>query len=321
MESPKWRKKASYPPNRRGPAAGRVAAQRVTSPENSPEAIATTSTSALKGVPSGSPNSVAKSSGSSCVLPLPGIQGTPKSTQETSQPAQESSQEAPIALLTRNDLSTPDNPQQDKLPDLVTVKTGKDAGTAVTLAADTITENPKSDRPMETFNVDPLSTEDELDAVDALLSLSRIRDESADPTTENELLMPIGGANLPLDVAPIPIELGQVEVDHAIAKLATQEEEQSITEKQPIDNAQDPNTTTPPNVDPNDNTDLSPPRGKGEFRTTTHALKKKTETKRTYKCRICRVRKPSMHQLNNHHKNSPWTTDVWNMQSCLQFGI
>ena len=98
----------------------------------------------------------------------------PKSTQETSQPTQESSQEVPTSLPTGNDLSMPDNPQQDKLPDLVTVKTGKDAGTAVTLAADTITENLKNDHPMETFNVDPLSTEDELDAVDALLSLSGI---------------------------------------------------------------------------------------------------------------------------------------------------
>ena len=77
--------------------------------------------------------------------------------------------------------------------------------------------------------------------------------------------MPIGGANLPLDIAPVPIELGQVEVDHTIAKLAMQEEEQSITEKQPADNAQDPNTAAPPNVDPNDNSDLSPPRGKGEL--------------------------------------------------------
>ena len=108
---------------------GRVAAQRVTSPENSPEAIASTSMSALKGIPSGTLNSVAKSSESIGVLPLPGVQGMPKNARETSQPAQESSQEAPIALQTRNDLSTPDNPQQDKLPDLVTVKTGKDTGT------------------------------------------------------------------------------------------------------------------------------------------------------------------------------------------------
>ena len=226
----------------------------------------------------------------------------PKNAWETPQPAQELSQEAPIALQTRNDLSMPDNPQHDELPDLVTVKTGKDTGTEVTLTADTITGNLESDHPMETFNIDPLSTEDELDAVDALLSLSGIRDENADPTTENELLMPIGGTNLPLDVAPVPIELGQVEVDHAIAKLAMQEEEQSITEKQPVVNTQDPNTAAPPNIDPNDNSDLSPPRGKGEFRTTTHALKKKTEMKCTYKCRVCAVRKPSMHKLNNHHK-------------------
>ena len=39
-----------------------------------------------------------------------------------------------------------------------------------------------------------------------------------------------------------------MEVDHAIAKLAIQEEEPSIVEKQPIDNAQDPNITTPPKV-------------------------------------------------------------------------
>ena len=164
VESPKQRKKASYPPNRRGPSVGRVAAQRVTSPENSPEAIASTSTSALKGVPSGSPNSVAKSSESIGVLPLPGVQGTPKNARETSQPAQESSQEAPIALQTRNDLSTPDNPQQDELPDLVTVKTGKDTGTEVALTANDITGNPESDHPKETrkriVNVDPLSTED-----------------------------------------------------------------------------------------------------------------------------------------------------------------
>ena len=158
----------------------------------------------LKGVPSGSLNSVAKSSESIGVLPLPGIQGTPKNARGTSQPAQELSQEAPIALQTRNDLSMPDNPQQDELPDLVTFKTGKDTGTEVTLTANDFTGNPESDHPKETFNVDPLSTEDDLDAVDALLSLSGIQDENADPTTENELLMPIGGANLPLDVAPCP---------------------------------------------------------------------------------------------------------------------
>ena len=43
--------------------------------------------------------------------------------------------------------------------------------------------------------------------------------------TENETLMPIGGKNLPIYVAPVPIELNQVQVDHAIAKMTKQQEE------------------------------------------------------------------------------------------------
>ena len=48
-----------------------------------------------------------------------------------------------------------------------------------------------------------------------------------DPTLENEQLMPIGGANLPVDVAPVLIVLGQVQVDHEIAELAEQDEIQA----------------------------------------------------------------------------------------------
>ena len=48
--------------------------------------------------------------------------------------------------------------------------------------------------------------------------------------TENETLMPIGGNNLPIDVAPVPIELSQVQVDHAIAKMTKQQEEEGATE-------------------------------------------------------------------------------------------
>ena len=59
-----------------------------------------------------------------------------------------------------------------------------------------------------------------MDVVDALLSLLGVRDDGQDPTLENEQLMPIGGANLPVDAAPVPIALDQVQVDHAIAELA-----------------------------------------------------------------------------------------------------
>ena len=49
-ETPKRRKKVSYPPSRKGPLAGQVAAQCVSSPEMSPKA--TTTSKALKGIQS-----------------------------------------------------------------------------------------------------------------------------------------------------------------------------------------------------------------------------------------------------------------------------
>ena len=49
-----------------------------------------------------------------------------------------------------------------------------------------------------------------MDIADALLSLQDLRDDSVDQPTEKETLMPIGGGNLPIDVAPVPLELNQV---------------------------------------------------------------------------------------------------------------
>ena len=54
-----------------------------------------------------------------------------------------------------------------------------------------------------------------------------VRDNSEDLTLENEQLMPIGRANLPVDAAPVPIELSQVQVDDVIAELAEQDEIQA----------------------------------------------------------------------------------------------
>ena len=69
-----------------------------------------------------------------------------------------------------------------------------------------------------------------MDVLDALLSLQELHDDSVNQLTENEMLMPIGGGNLPIDVAPVPIELNQVQVDHAIAKMTEQQEEEAATE-------------------------------------------------------------------------------------------
>ena len=50
-----------------------------------------------------------------------------------------------------------------------------------------------------------VSTEEEMDAVAALLSLGEVGNETLDDNNENAELMPIGGQNVPLDIAQQPI--------------------------------------------------------------------------------------------------------------------
>ena len=161
----------------------------------------------------------------------------------------------------------------------------------------------------ETFNVDPLSSDDDeidMDTVDALLSLSSVRDDSKDPTLENEQIMPIGGLNLLVDVAPVPIELGQIQIDRAIAELTEQEQMDTQATSKNTDAADadvEVKDTENQNIEiteTNKITDSS--ASKGVFRTTIHGLKKKKDSRRIYKCSICGVRKGSMQLLNDHHK-------------------
>ena len=170
----------------------------------------------------------------------------------------------------------------ESLPDLVL------DDTAVSVQVAPVIASTSQAKAIETFIVEPLSmdNEAEMDVVDALLSLLSVRDDGEDPTLENEQLMPIGGVNLLADAAPVPIELGQVQVDHAIAELAEQDEiqAQAAALKTDTDDAMAAagladNITT----DNKSNNATS----KGVFKTTTHILKKKTENKRSYKCSVC----------------------------------
>ena len=73
-----------------------------------------------------------------------------------------------------------------------------------------------------------VSTEEELDAADALLSLSNVRENfnlGLEDADDNSLLMPIGGNSAFEDVAPERLRLGQVEVDSEIAKMLTEKEQ------------------------------------------------------------------------------------------------
>ena len=74
------------------------------------------------------------------------------------------------------------------------------------------------------------STEDELDAVDALLSLQQPRDNSiVQSGDDNSQLMPIGGGeNIPEDIAPQPLLLDQVNIDNAIVTMIATEQEVEI---------------------------------------------------------------------------------------------
>ena len=54
------------------------------------------------------------------------------------------------------------------------------------------------------------NTEEDLEAASTLLSLGDTLEDTLDEGDENALLMPMGGANVPEDVAPQPLRLDQI---------------------------------------------------------------------------------------------------------------
>ena len=109
---------------------------------------------------------------------------------------------------------------EDKLPDLVIPeKNNKEECSAVLNIVPPVGEKP----PDHIF--DGATTEEEFDAVDALLSLSTPRDITADNVLDdNSTLMPVGGSAVYEDVNPVPVHLDQVTVDGAIAEIVEQED-------------------------------------------------------------------------------------------------
>ena len=224
----------------------------------------------------------------------------------------------------------------DKLPDLVrTKKDNKDEYSAVLDSVPPVGEKP----PDHIF--DGATTEEEFDAVDALLSLSTPRDITTDNVLdENSSLMPVGGPTPYEDVNPVPIHLDQVTVNRAIAEIVEQEDILESTQLSTANNseisgvqsddskAQDKNTKENigdddvPGVQPslsgrqttlqmhgkganNSKTalDCEPTKSKGVIKVTTYGIKKKSNSDgRSYRCSICGVRKRSAGNLNAHHR-------------------
>ena len=111
----------------------------------------------------------------------------------------------------------------DKLPDLVRSKHTDSDNYSILL--DTVP--PVGELPPDNI-FDGGTTEEELDAVDALLSLSTVRDTATENSLEeNSALMPIDSNSKYQDVNPVTVHLDQVSVDGAIAQIV---EEEGISE-------------------------------------------------------------------------------------------
>ena len=91
-----------------------------------------------------------------------------------------------------------------------------------------------------------------------------------DEGDENALLMPIGGANVPEDVAPQPLRLDQVSVDNAIARLIETEQ----LEEDSTNNKNEESIPTDSLAIKQDQTDANSGK-KGTLETKTYVLKKK----------------------------------------------
>ena len=108
----------------------------------------------------------------------------------------------------------------DKLPDLV--RTNIDNKDEYSVVLDSV---PPVGEKIPDHIFDGATTEEEFDAVDALLSLSTPRDITTDNVLdENSSLMPVGGPTPYEDINPVPIHLDQVTVDGAIAEIVEQED-------------------------------------------------------------------------------------------------
>ena len=192
------------------------------------------------------------------------------------------------------------------VPDLTGVLTPSDTNNLPDLIVYRDASDPEPDT---SKTADPVSTEEEMDAIDALLSLGNVCDDMLNED-DNAQLMLVGAPTYIVDAAPVPVRLDQLNVDTAIAGIMQTEE----LEQQNTDNV----TPVPDETNLNKQTDTKNSDVKTTERTTddrpksasptqgslkikTHALKKKADSTHRYKCSVCGVSKASMHLVNEHH--------------------
>ena len=166
-------------------------------------------------------------------------------SKETSTPA--------LPLVTNEQLSG------DKLPDLVRPDLTESNNYSSVL--DTVP--PIGEHPPDNI-FDGCTTEEEFYAVDALLSLSNVRDTVTENSLEeNSSLMPIDGNSKYEDINPVTVHLDQVSVDGAIARIVENEGMSEVLgtgtpDSQPVNSDfTGVQATTPTNEEVCDKTDVN----------------------------------------------------------------
>ena len=139
------------------------------------------------------------------------------------------------------------------VPDLTGVSTPLDTNILLDLVVNRKASNPDPD------TADPVSTEEELDAIDALLSFGNVHEDTLDED-DNAQLMLVGAPTNIVDAAPVPVRLDQLNIDTAIADIMQTEE----LEQQNIDDV----TPVPDETNVNKPTDIKSNDGKTAERTT-----------------------------------------------------
>ena len=156
-------------------------------------------------------------------------------------------------------------------------------------------------------------TEEEGDAVNALLSLSRSLPSNGDDDIE---------ITKNSDVAPVPIRLSCDDVKAEITRLnlhepnndvpnsqsttATTTTTTSITSKSGVvlSTCSDEAPSTPLASPTPKSSDESPGSPHGNFRLRSYGLKKKTVKSHNFPCKLCGAIKKSVQALNDHHKHN-----------------
>ena len=223
------------------------------------------------------------------------------------------------------------------LPDLVLNRRSNSTSITSTLSAPPVDVSPKTkdvpvpepdsvpadDNQNQNITQDPQTTEDEEDAVDALLSLGSDLSQNIsadDPLNENAVLMPIGAPATVQDVNPVEVKLDQVSVDKSIATIVEQEQLQELDRptSQPTNtenNEQADSESTIPAEDldgeqvetkPANAEDVStstPKKGSVEFKE--YGVKRKvTDEKLKFKCAKCGKRTKTRKEQNHHYKET-----------------